>query len=63
MFFFVQNHFCFQGGLSFKEWIVLGENLHDNKPLKVEPLKNYNIVGGNTNYKANGTHQNIVSCL
>ena len=53
--------FSFQGGLSFKEWIVLGEGSHDNKPLKLEKnaeMKD-NIVGGgcSTNDRINGTRQ------
>jgi hypothetical protein len=49
--------FSFQGGLSFKEWIVLGEGSHDTKPLKLE--KNTKIVGGGCNTNVNGTLSKI----
>ena len=53
--------FSFQGGLSFKEWIVLGEGSHDNKPLKLEKNSEMkdNIVGGgcSTNDTINGTRK------
>ena len=50
--------FSFQGGLSFKEWIVLGEGSHDNKPLKLEKnTKMRDNSGCNTNDRVNGTRQ------
>ena len=61
--FLLHNNFSFQGCRSFKEWIVLGESSQDNKPLKIEPLKNNKIVGGNKDSNINGTHQSIIYCL
>ena len=46
---FLAHHtFSFQGGLSFKEWIVLGEGSHDNMALKLE--KNTKMTDQITKY-------------
>ena len=56
---FLAHHtFSFQGGLSFKEWIVLDGCSFDSKPLMLESYSKMkdNIVGGLTSHKTNGSH-------
>ena len=58
----VHDAFIFQGGLSFKEWIVLDGCSFDSKPLMLESYSKMkdNIVGGLTSHKTNGSHHRTI---